>query len=502
MSVGVGGARVGVLVVAYNAGTTLASVLDRLPTTFRSSVEHVLVCDDASQDATHLVALGYQTISDLPLTVIRHQKNLGYGGNQKAGYRWVIEHGLDIVVLLHGDGQYQPEVIETLVGPLAAGEHDAVFGSRMMIKGGARKGGMPVYKWVGNKILTRIENAVAGMQLTEWHSGYRAYRVDALKEIDFESNSDGFDFDTEIILQLHDAGRSIHEVPIPTYYGSEICHVNGMKYARDVVSHVIKYRLAKMGFGGGLRSDEAAYELKHDTMTSHGQLLAWLGRRPPGKVLDLGCSDGSLASEMGRFGHHVTGVDVAKFDGVGSRVEHFVEADLNSGLPDDVGDGFDIVVAADVIEHLVRPDELLKSLAPKMSPTGVLLVSVPNFGHWYPRTRVAVGRFDYDRRGILDAGHLRFFTKRSLVRLANRAGFDVRRCVPIGLPTEIIGRTSGPASLQRIASMVDRVGIALWPGMFAFQYLFELQPKTSPAPVRVSSERIEPTGTAGNDGHR
>ena len=488
MSDRVGGARVGVLVVAYNAGATLASVLDRLPSTFRSSVEHVLVCDDASQDATHLVALGYQTLSDLPLTVISHQKNLGYGGNQKAGYRWVIEHGLDIVVLLHGDGQYQPEVIETLVEPLAAGAHDAVFGSRMMIKGGARKGGMPMYKWVGNKILTRIENAVAGMQLTEWHSGYRAYRVDALKEIDFESNSDGFDFDTEIILQLHEAGKSIHEVPIPTYYGSEICHVNGMKYARDVISHVIKYRLAKMGFGGGLRSDEAAYELKRDRMTSHGQLLEWMGRRQPGKVLDLGCSDGALAAEMGRFGHHVTGVDVAKFDGVGSRVEHFVEADLNRGLPDDVGDGFDIVVAADVIEHLVRPDELLKSLPPKMSPTGVLLVSVPNFGHWYPRTRVAVGRFDYDRRGILDAGHLRFFTKRSLVRMANRAGFDVRRSVPIGLPTEIIGRASGPAGFQRMASVVDRIGIAVWPGMFAFQYLFELQPKAHPAPVTVSNE--------------
>jgi len=487
MSVGVGGARVGVLVVAYNAASTLASVLDRLPATFRASVDHVLVCDDASQDATHLVALGYQTTTDLPLTVIRHQKNLGYGGNQKEGYRWAIEHGLDVVVLLHGDGQYQPEVIETLVEPLVAGEHDAVFGSRMMIKGGARSGGMPMYKWVGNKILTRIENAAAGMQLTEWHSGYRAYRVDALREIDFESNADGFDFDTEIILQLHEAGKSIHEVPIPTYYGDEICRVNGLKYAKDVITHVVKYRLAKMGFGGGLRSDEAAYELKYDSMTSHGQLLQWMGRRAPGKVLDLGCSDGSLAAEMGRFGHSVTGVDIAKFDGVGTRVNHFVEADLNVGLPDAVGDGFDIVVAADVLEHLVRPDEMLKSVAPRLLPTGVLFVSVPNFGHWYPRTRVAVGKFDYDRRGILDSGHVRFFTKRSLERLANRAGFNVRRCVPIGLPTEIIGRTSGPASLQRMASVVDRVGIALWPGMFAFQYLFELQPKAHPVPISVST---------------
>ncbi|MCY7300181.1 MAG: glycosyltransferase family 2 protein, partial [Ilumatobacteraceae bacterium] len=246
------GPRIGVLVVAYNAASTLASVLDRLPQQFRTRVDHVLVCDDASHDATHLIALGYQTISDLPLTVVKHPRNLGYGGNQKSGYRWAIEHGLDIIVLLHGDGQYQPEVIETIIEPLESGRCDAVFGSRMMVRGAARSGGMPVYKWVGNKILTRVENAIAGMELSEWHSGYRAYNVEALRQIDFEANSDGFDFDTQIILQLHEAGKQIHEVPIPTYYGDEICHVNGMRYARDIVGHVTRYRLAVMGFGGGM----------------------------------------------------------------------------------------------------------------------------------------------------------------------------------------------------------------------------------------------------------
>lgn len=125
--------------MAYNAASTLAAVLDRLPQSFVDTVDHILVCDDASVDDTYEVGLRYKEgRATLPLTVVRHSKNLGYGGNQKTGYQWAIEHGLDIVVLLHGDGQYAPEVIEELVDPLVAGDVDAVFGSRMAVRGAAR----------------------------------------------------------------------------------------------------------------------------------------------------------------------------------------------------------------------------------------------------------------------------------------------------------------------------------------------------------------------------
>src|SRR5277367_4246638 len=193
--------RIGIVVVAYNAASTLAAVLDRLPASFRSKVADVVVCDDASSDCTYSVGKDYQAETDLPLTVIRRPQNLGYGGNQKAAYRWAIERGLDIVVLLHADGQYAPEVIEDLIAPFETTHCDAVFGSRLMDPGSARIGGMPFYKYVGNRILSKFSNAATGLDLTEWHSGYRAYRVQALTEIPFESNSDGFDFDTEIILQ-------------------------------------------------------------------------------------------------------------------------------------------------------------------------------------------------------------------------------------------------------------------------------------------------------------
>ena len=234
----------------------------------------------------------------------------------------------------------------------------------MMVRGGALKGGMPLYKYVGNRILSTFQNALTGARLSEWHSGYRAYRVDALRDLDLASYTDDFDFDTEIILGLLAADKRIAEVPIPTYYGDEICYVNGMAYARDVAKDVIAYRAARMGFGHGSTSvDTSAYDLKPSPHSSHGRLLAWLEATPPGEVLDVGCSDGRFGAAARAAGHRVHGVDLVKHDGVGERLDSFVEADLNAGLPPEAGSGYDRIVAGDVLEHVVDPAALLGDLA-------------------------------------------------------------------------------------------------------------------------------------------
>jgi glycosyltransferase involved in cell wall biosynthesis len=155
----------------------------------------------------------------------------------------MIDNGLDVVVLLHGDGQYAPEFLPQMVAPITSGESDVVFGSRMMTRGAALKGGMPRYKFIGNKILTFWQNTMAQVHLSEWHSGYRAYSIKALSCIDFESNSDYFDFDTEIILQMIETKMRLHEIPIPTFYGDELSRVNGMLYGWRVAKHTTKWRL-------------------------------------------------------------------------------------------------------------------------------------------------------------------------------------------------------------------------------------------------------------------
>src|SRR5579883_921446 len=181
------GKKIGILIVAYNALTTLTKVLKRITPDVWANVEEIAVFDDASQDSTFELAVGMKAMRDLAkLHVMRHPKNLGYGGNQKAGYRYFIERGFDVVVLLHGDGQYAPEILSQMYSPIVRGEADAVFGSRMMKNyGGALKGGMPLYKYAGNRILSAFENSALGMHLTEFHSGYRAYNLHALSKIDF-----------------------------------------------------------------------------------------------------------------------------------------------------------------------------------------------------------------------------------------------------------------------------------------------------------------------------
>lgn len=481
--------RIGILVVAYNAETTLERTLDRIPEEFRSKVAEILILDDASHDATFTAGCRWSQADGMPRTVVmRHTKNLGYGGNQKAGYALAAAHGLDIIVLLHGDGQYAPEFLPDMVAPIERGECEAVFGSRMMKSGSALKGGMPMYKWLGNRILTRLENGLLGSRLTEFHSGYRAYSVAALKKLPIDRNTDAFDFDTQIIVQLLDAGMRIKEIPVPTYYGDEICYVNGMKYAKDVVKDVLEYRLAVKGFGTcAWIPKPAEYAFKEGDGSSHAVILEKMRGLPPGRVLDLGCSGGLFAERLEALGHEVTGVDYIEVPGVREKCTRFHLADLEAGLPVEVGAGFDYVVAGDVIEHLSRPERVLAEVATVLRPGGQVLLSVPNFSHWYSRLRVALGVFDYDRRGILDETHLRFFTRASLRRTVRNAGYDVLDLASTGAPfwSLLGGRGPVTAVLGGLSKLLTRIR----PTLFGYQHVATLTPHA--AETIIAGEHVD-----------
>lgn len=195
-----------------------------------------------------MVGLAYKQLKGMDnLTIFHHKKNKGYGGNQKWAYQYCIDKGYDIVVMLHGDAQYAPEKIGDLLKPFEKNTQNLgmVFGSRM--KGDPLKGKMPLYKFVGNKFLTWVENKVLNLDLSEYHSGYRAYNCKNLKKIPFHRCSDDFHFDTEIIVQMKEAGLDIGETPIPTYYGDERCHVNSFAYGMNVLRAMWHYMLHKKG---------------------------------------------------------------------------------------------------------------------------------------------------------------------------------------------------------------------------------------------------------------
>lgn len=236
--------RIGIFIIAYNAVNHLIATLRRIPRDVWEQVDEVFVIDDCSNDNTYYAALGYKLDEGIDkLKVYRNQENQGYGGNQKVGYQYAIDRGLDIVALVHGDGQYAPEVLGELLSPLIRKEADMVFGSRMAVPGAARRGGMPLYKYWGNRLLTFVQNRLTGLNLSEYHSGYRLYSVEALKRIPFQTFTNNWHFDTQIILALAERGGRIVELPIPTYYGDEICHVNGVPYAINCL--VTSYQFAR-----------------------------------------------------------------------------------------------------------------------------------------------------------------------------------------------------------------------------------------------------------------
>ena len=226
---------------AYNAARTLAATWQAIP---RDLVDEVLLVDDRSHDNTLDVA------AKLPIRTIALPHNVGYGGNQKTCYLEALRLNADIVVMLHPDGQYDPVLLPRLVAPIVAGEADLVLGSRMLTPGGARAGGMPLYRYVANKGLTRIENLVLGTSLSEMHTGYRAYSRSFLEAVPFMRNSNDFVFDTQILAQAVAFRQRIVEVPIHTRYFPEASSTSmraNIRYGLATLATVARYRLHSVG---------------------------------------------------------------------------------------------------------------------------------------------------------------------------------------------------------------------------------------------------------------
>jgi len=467
--------RLLIFIVAYNAESTLIEVLDRIPESlFDTYTTEVLVIDDASRDQTYEVGFTKsRSWSDCPLTVLKNPVNQGYGGNQKLGYDYALRNGFDSVALLHGDGQYAPEKLPDLVAPLAAGEADAVFGSRMMVRGDALTGGMPLYKYVGNKILTTFQNLTLGTELSEFHSGFRAYSTRTLAQIPFQLNSNDFHFDTEIIIQLVMGGHRIREIPMPTYYGDEVCYVNGMSYAKNVVLATLSSRVHRAGLKYERKYDierEEPYDLKLGYTSSHTMAIDAVPDKA--RVLDLGCGPGLVARELKRKGCHVVGLDLRQPDP--ENMAKFIEWDLdNDTIPEEVFD-YDYLLLLDIIEHLRNPEkfvDLLRRGAKTSRPT--IIITTANVTFLVPRLMFLAGQFNYGKRGILDKTHTRLFTFYTMKHLLEQSGYEIvdARGIPAPIP-KALGDNGVARSLLRL----NEVLIKLSKTVFSYQMYFVARP--------------------------
>ena len=476
--------RVLVFIVAYNAEKTITDVLARIPRDLSSEFDvEVLIIDDASSDATFERGDTARRSGDhpFPLHVLFNPENQGYGGNQKIGYHFAIENGFDFVALVHGDGQYAPEELPNLLAPLRDDRADAVFGSRMMRSGEARSGGMPLYKFVGNRILSWIENRLLGLDLSEFHSGYRIYSVTGLKQVPFWLNTNDFHFDAEIIIQFARAGLRIIELPIPTYYGDEICHVNGLKYAAQVVSAAVRAWLQDLNLLYERKFDcsptgaeNQHYVAKFDWLSPHSLTLNAI---PDGaRVLDLGCAGGYVGAVLKeRRNAYVVGVDLEPFaeDVV---LDRFVQHDLDANdIPVEFSD-FDHIVILDIVEHLNNPEAFVDQLrhSTRFNRNVRIIVSTANVAFLVTRLLLLFGQFNYGKRGILDLTHRRLFTFSTLRKLFSQSGFEIKVTRKVPLPWPLV---FGNNMLSRLLLWINGGLCKVFPTLFSYQILMIVRPQ-------------------------
>jgi glycosyltransferase involved in cell wall biosynthesis len=471
-----------IFIVSYNAEAFIEKVLKRIPDSIwhheKFDVE-VLVIDDQSSDNTFYRVADY--IEKNPhrrIKVLYNPINQGYGGNQKLGYQYAIQQGFDVVALLHGDGQYAPECLDQMILPIVDGEADVVLGSRMINRLDALRGKMPLYKWVGNQILTYFQNKVLGSHLSEFHTGYRAYSTRALRGVPFEYNSNYFDFDTDILIQVLDTGQRIKEIAIPTYYGEEISYVNGFHYAALILRTTLQSRIVRLNLLYDRRFDyferNEHYRIKLGYPSSH-QLA--LDRVEPGTtVLDIGSGPGYMAKELAERGVAVISLDRHITPMTQAYSTQIIETDVDTFNFTSVDGRIDTIFLLDIIEHLIDPEGLLlrlRSQFAKDRPPRVI-VTTGNVAFFIVRFGLFMGQFNYGKKGILDRDHRRLFTFSSMKRLLDSTGYDVLevRGIPAPYPEAM-----GDNIVARTLLAVNRILIYLSRTLFSYQIAYVARPR-------------------------
>jgi glycosyltransferase involved in cell wall biosynthesis len=468
-----------IFIVAYNHENFIDSVLNRIQENMWENEKfeiEILIIDDQSADNTFGVANEYAKHNNhLKITVLYNPKNLGYGGNQKIGYEYAIKNGFDVVVLLHGDGQYPPEHLESMVLPILHGECDVVLGSRMINRKSALSGRMPYYKWLGNVFLTFLQNKILGTTLSEFHTGYKSYRVASLDSIPFEYNSDYFDFDTDILIQLFDTGNRFKEIPIPTYYGKEISHVNVFKYGLKILYSSINSRLMQKGIFYHPKFDYARentyYTLKRGYPSSHQFAL---DRTKPGaRVLDIGCGPGYMAEELSKKSVKTISIDRYINDHARKFSAETIQADVED-YDYELLPSVDLILLLDIIEHLHSPENLLRKIRNRYAgETPEIIISTGNVAFLPIRLMLLLGQFNYGKKGILDIDHSRLFTFTSLRRLLMNFGFEILQedgC-PVPFPLAL-----GERRFSYFLLKINLLLIKLSKGLFSYQMAFVARP--------------------------
>jgi len=461
----------------------IEKVINRIPKSiFKDNNIEILIVDDCSKDNTlEIIKKISEKYKYCKVNILSNKNNLGYGGNQKVGYQFAIKNNFKYVVLLHGDGQYAPEKLPDILKEFKLGQN-VIQASRMIKKINALKGGMPFYKFIGNIFLTFIQNRLTGLKLSEFHSGYRAYSVNALKQIPFELNSNYFEFDTEILIQLNIKGYNIKEIEIPTFYGDEISYLNSFKYGLRILktttsSYLNKFNIfydRKYDINKSTVSIDDVYREKFDFDSPHSLVVKKIPIKS--KVLDIACDKGYVGNELKiKRNCYVEGIDYYEHKGV-ERLDKFIKYNLDENkLPIKIGK-FDYILLLDILEHLKNPELFLNEIYKNININSYVYISVPNVAHFIIRIMLLFGKFNYGKSGILDKTHTRLFTKKTIENLIIDSNFEIIECNYTPIPFPLIVKNS---LTNKILLGINKILIAISKTLFSFQFVYKIKAKPS-----------------------
>ncbi len=460
--------RVLIAIIAYEEEPRIQEVIKRLPEDIWDNHNyHILLCDDNSKDNT--IEKAEVTLSKLSnnYNIIRLKIHQGYGGVQKICYRYAIDHGFDFAVLVHGDGQYAPELALKFVDSWKRTKAEVVLGSRMIDYRSAKKGGMPLYKLIGNIILTKTQNFICKTDFSEFHTGYRGYAMSFLRKVPFELNSNDFHFDTEILIQSFHTQTKVDEFLIPTFYGDETSRVPGLRYAWNVFRTSVQYRLQQLGLLVSLKYPSSANQLYQDKTKYPNSSQSWTveylkknANPNTTRLLDIGHSLGNVTNKYPNLVKESTGIGGPELD------QQEWTYDISK---------YDIVLILDTIQDHSNPEDFLLNLRKKTEEITMpkMLISVQNIGLFLMRLSHLVGRFNYADRGILNINHKRLYSQKSFKKLLTETGYEIKSIRGIGIPFGALG----DGLMFKIFSKISAILAILWPSLFAFQFVAEVKPR-------------------------
>jgi hypothetical protein len=451
-------------------------ILKRIPDSVIKCDHEILILIDGSRETEfHSATKTVKGFELLNIQILIIAEGLGHGGSQKLAFHYAIKQDFDLVIIIDGSGQYFPEDIEKLMSSLTGSDAQAVMGSRFLNRTKKMRSQMSFYRYLGNLAVSFLQNKILGLKFSEFHSSLRAFRVKSLEKIPFFFNSNGRQFDTEILIQLNLKNFHVIEIPISFIGRFRTKVLEYFMYGFDVVKLSIKFRLHMMSIFYERKFDVSSsvdkYTLKAGYPSSHQFTLNEV--RKNSRVLDVGCGNSLVGSELMKLGCWVEAIDCENSKGL-NRINKFTKMNLNDESENIPVHNFDYVLLLDVLEHLEEPEIFvwnLRTQAHGKRPN--ILVSVPNIGFFVMRLQLLFGRFNYGIKGILDMGHRRLFTFYTIRKMFEDAGFDVLKCKGIPAPyPEAIGKNMLSLSLLKINSLL----IKIFPKLFSYQIFMVAAP--------------------------